>query len=845
MLALSVLDTLPEPIYDDIVRLAAQICGTPIGLVSLIDSDRQWFKARVGLEATETRRELAFCGHAIASAEPLFVVEDATLDPRFSANPLVTGAPHIRFYAGAPILLPGGEAVGTVCVIDTMPRVLDAAQLCSLAALARQTAALFELRQRTMQAESQAREIERVSAHALGERGRNAELLDIVLQSGNLGLWDLNVVTGAFVANERERTMLGHPAAAAEPESIAWRSLVHPDEWALLSASMAAHLRGEAPFYECEHRLRHTDGHWLWVFVHAVVVERDAAGAPMRIVGTHVDITERLHNRHALQRAASLLQRMGELAKVGGWELDLETGRIVWTDEVYRIHEVAPGTELELLTSVDFYAASARPTLLAAVDGAIQRGTPYDLELPFITAKGRPLTVRTQGEAVLRDGRPVRLFGTFQDITERTRSEAALLLSEQRLTLALASTRMAVFDWDIAAGRLYRGANLSVMRGGAAAEVACTIEDARALVHPADAPDVHAALCAVLSAATASYAIEHRVRRFDGGWVWINATGRVTERSPDGRALRLSGIDEDVTARKAAEQLARDSLRKLHSIANSVPALIAHIDNDERYVFLNAQIGRVFGIDIEATLGLTMREVRGDAVYASLAPHVAAALRGEKRSFNYADQVGGRLRHYQSHYIPNLDAAGQVEGFHAMTFDITELQETQAQLELLARFDTLTGLANRRQFDERMAQAMSRTRRTLQPMAVMYLDIDHFKSINDSLGHAGGDAVLCEFARRLEACVRATDTVARLAGDEFVILLEGVEGSAEAGQIAAKVVACIRAPFDVAGASLAVTASVGVATYEGAVQSAAEVLALADRALYRAKKQGRDRYALV
>ena len=180
-----------------------------------------------------------------------------------------------------------------------------------------------------------------------------------------------------------------------------------------------------------------------------------------------------------------------------------------------------------------------------------------------------------------------------------------------------------------------------------------------------------------------------------------------------------------------------------------------------------------------------------------------------------------------------------------MTFDITELQETQAQLELLARVDTLTGLANRRQFDERMAQAMSRTRRTLQPMAVLYLDIDHFKAINDSLGHAVGDAVLCEFARRLEACVRVTDTVARLAGDEFVILLEGIAGGAEAGHIAAKVVACIRAPFEVADAPLTVTASVGVAPYEGAVQTAAEVLALADRALYRAKKLGRDRFVLV
>ena len=835
---LQVMDTLPEAVYDDIVALAAQICGTPIGMVSLLDAKRQWFKAKVGLTPTETPRDLAFCAHAIASLEPMMVVEDASLDPRFHANPLVTGAPHVRFYAGAPIVLPGGAAVGTVCVIDTVPRSLDAAQLLALQALARQVTALFELRLRS-------RALERLSAQAAAERERSAEMLEIVLRGGNLGLWYLHVPTDTFSVNERENALLGLSAQEARDDVPAWRELVHPDDWPALNAAIVPHLKRQTAFYECEHRMRHRHGHWIWVLSRAVVTERDALGAPVRIVGTHMDITDRVRNRQALQRTADLLQRMGALAGVGGWELDIETGKIVWTDEVYRIHEVEPGTALELLSNIEFYAPASWPILLRAVEAAIQTGTSYDLELAFITARGRPLTVRTQGEAVRVDGKAVRLFGTFQDITERKRGEAALQLSEQRLALALSSTRMAVFDWDIVTGRVYRGANLAVMRGLPAHEVACTIEAVQALIHPADVLAVRAAMRAVLRGECAAFEFEHRIQSCDGRWVWINTTGSVTERGADGRALRLSGIDEDVSVRKAAEAAAHDSLRKMHTIANNLPALIAHIDTEQRYRFLNAEIGRVFGIDIQATLGRTMREVRGEAAFALLAPHAAAALRGEKASFVYADKVEGRLHHYQSNYIPDLDSAGQVIGFHAMTFDITELQETQSRLELLARVDTLTSLPNRRQFDERMAQAMSRTRRTLQPMAVMYLDIDHFKSINDSFGHPVGDAVLCEFARRLEACVRSTDTVARLAGDEFVILLEGIDGGAEAGLIAAKVVACIRDPFEVAGAPLAVTASVGVATYEGAVQTAAEMLALADRALYRAKKLGRDRFALV
>lgn len=712
---LQVLDTLPEALYEDIVLLASQICGTPIALVSLVDSERQWFKARVGLNAQQTHRDLAFCSHAITASEPVFVVGDAGADPRFKDNPLVTGDPRIRFYAGAPIVMADGHAMGTVCVIDTVPRTLDAGQMGALRSLARQVSALFELRQKTLVSERQARDLERLHAEATEERRRAAELLELALRGGEQGLWDLHVPSGQFTVNEHECAMLGYSLQEAANGEPAWRSLIHPEDWAPLNAAMVRHLKGQSPYYECELRLRHKSGRWIWALSRAVVVDRDAAGTPVRIVGTHMDISERIANRHAMQRAADLRERMGALAQVGGWELEIETGKITWTEEVYRIHEVELGTELELLVAIDFYAPSARPAILAAVQEALQHGTPYDLELPFITAKGRPLMVRSQGQAVLQDGKVVRLFGAFQDIT----------------------------------------------------------------------------------------------------------------------------------ARKAAEQAVLDSQGQLRTIADNLPALIAQVDTEERYRFLNAHFGRAFGIDTEASLGRTMREVRSEAAYAAMAPHVATALRGEKASFVYSDRAEGQLHHYQSNYIPDVHADGSVRGFYAMTFDITELQNTQAQLELLARIDTLTGLPNRRQFDERMVDAMARSRRTRQAMAVVFLDIDHFKSINDSLGHAGGDAVLCEFARRLRACVRATDTVARLAGDEFVVLLDSIEGGSAFERLAEKIVACIRPPFQVADQSLSVTTSAGVAIYAGGGQDAPEVLSLADAALYNAKKQGRDRFVLA
>ena len=337
-----------------------------------------------------------------------------------------------------------------------------------------------------------------------------------------------------------------------------------------------------------------------------------------------------------------------------------------------------------------------------------------------------------------------------------------------------------------------------------------------------------------------SASITYRIRHQDGNYVWIETLARLVPDPDHGGPPDIVYSGRDITTRVRIEQALAASEARMRAITDHIPAMIAHIDKDQRYLFANAHIGDVFGIDTRAMIGRTMREARGELVYAQIQPHVDAVLRGETVSFEGTGEVGERTYHYQSNYVPDRDADGAVQGFFALTFDITQMKAAEAALDRLARVDSLTGVANRRQFEERLAATVAQGRRQQQGIALLCVDIDHFKQINDRYGHPAGDAVLIAVADRLQSCVREEDLVARLGGDEFMVLL-GSPQPAAAERVARKLLASMREPVLAGELQLQVSSSIGV-VYSVTAVSAATLMALSDQALYRAKSEGRNTY---
>ncbi len=582
----------------------------------------------------------------------------------------------------------------------------------------------------------------------------------------------------------------------------------------------------------------------LWLLrplgrLHAAMTQLSATDLreirPVELAGASVEIEavstafRKLMGEVTRQRAE--LEAVNDASPLGLFRCDA-AGRMVYANEACR--RLLSLTQEEAMTDVWLARLHLldREAVTAGWAAAVARGIGHCAELR-VTVPGQEERLLIVNTAPVRvEGQVVGHVGAMEDITVRARAEQA----SRVLTQILDSTTDFVAQTDVQgrvtyinpAGRRFAGVAPDADVRGRRVETFYpddTMQWLREVAVPAAARDgVWIGETTVFDAQRRAVPINHMV---------------IVHRDPMGQIEYFSSIMRDITQDKAAKEALQRSRETLQTVTDAMPALVAFVDADERFRFLNAAYEKAFDRPTAAMLGLTVREVLGEAAYAILRGPLQRALAGETVVFEREAPDRDLYRCEEVNCIPQFDAAGRVAGVHAVTLDITERKKQELHLRALSTTDHLTGLLNRAGFEARLSAALAQARSDGTAGALLLLDLDGFKVVNDTYGHAVGDALLRRFAQRLARTVRPYDGVARFGGDEFAVILERLARPDDAGMVARHILASCSRPFRLGETMVRVGTSIGIAGFDAGTLGQSAVFEAADEALYEAKSRGK------
>lgn len=539
----------------------------------------------------------------------------------------------------------------------------------------------------------------------------------VTTQAAELGIWEWDIQQNKLVWDDVMFSLYGVVDRSNFSSTYeSWKNALHPDDVADCATTTALALSGQAE-YNCEFRVVWADGSIHFIRSRATV-ERDQYDKPLRMLGLNWDVTEQRLAEQQLRESKILLERTGYVSGVGGWDLDLATSTIIWSDETCRIHDVAPGYCPSIHEAFSFYSPESRAILMQACEDAIAYGKPFELELDLISASGRSFWARTIGSVELEHGKPVRLYGAFQDITVRKDIERQLEESLQLMQITLDSIADAVITTDI-----------------------------------------HA-----------------RIQ-------WLNPS-----------AEKLTGWS------------------KQEAVGKALSEVFAIVDENTR-------------APVSDSVSLCLKQGKTS----SLGGHtlLLSAAGGEYAIEDSASPIRNSKK----------DIVGAVLVFH----DVSMQRRHHNEMNYRATHDALTGLINRTEFETQLEAMLNNAQHEHSENALMYIDLDQFKIVNDACGHSIGDQLLIQVTGLIQGCVRQQDLVARIGGDEFAVLLAqcDVNHALRVGQGICDAMDEFRFQHD--GRRFRVGTSIGLVPVDDRWPSISEVLQAADTSCYAAKDAGRNR----
>jgi diguanylate cyclase (GGDEF)-like protein/PAS domain S-box-containing protein len=589
---------------------------------------------------------------------------------------------------------------------------------------------------------------------------------------------------------------------------------------------------------------RRSDGTPAYFLVNATPIRR-SDDIISKVLSTYFDITDQRRAEHALKESEQRLSFALSSAELALWDLDITTGDAVVDEKPFALFGYKPG---EINPSFNawlsiIHADDKRSVLTQWVDHMEGKLPVYEVSVRLRTAQGDWKWALIRGRVTKRDGsgKPIQAVGTLLDIDRMKRAEIALRESEERFHSILQHAAIGIATVAPSGCWLSVNPKISDILGYPEDELLRrgNIKD---VMHGADAAHFETSLQALLHNEISMFTVEQRYIRKDGSIIWVHLTASAVL-DDRGVVKYLVSVIEDKTARKLAEQQLEEvqaQLRMATQIAQLgfwewIPR------RDEMY----------FSPEWKAQLGysddqlLNRWEEWESRVHPDDLGRVLANINAllAATSSDFIDEF--RMRHRNGSYrwisvrcVTLFDGEGRLNKVVGTHLDITEQKMTQENIRLLVQHDALTGLPNRGLLYEFSEHLLAAARRSSSPLAVLFLDLDRFKAVNDTYGHKIGDGVLKEVARRLNQLMRAEDVISRLGGDEFVAILPKIRGKENAASVALKALKSLGQPYLIDGFELHLSPSIGISLFPRDGENLDTLIQKADAAMYKVKNSG-------
>jgi diguanylate cyclase (GGDEF)-like protein/PAS domain S-box-containing protein len=627
----------------------------------------------------------------------------------------------------------------------------------------------------------------------------------------------------------------------SDPELLGKNSLdrVHPDDKAMVREKAVKSLKGKYPeSYEYRYIRKNGDTMSILEMITSITYKGHRA-----TLGSFMDITERKRIEETLLRSEEKYRSILESIREGYFELDLD-GNYTFANEANCRYLGYTKEELIGMNYRRHMDEETAKKLYKPYLELYRTGKPIDaLELESIRKDGTKAIHETSVSLIRNSkGNPVGFRGVSRDVTERKNMEEALRQSVEKYRNILENMQEGYFEIDLTG-------TFTFVNDAECRNIGYSREELIGMNHRQFQDEKTAKNMRRIF--TNVYLTSQPVKLLDIEIIRKNGTKGFNEisisliRDNEGTPVGFRGISRDVTERRQMEETIRQSEEKYRTIIDEMDEWYFEIDLTGNIVFINDAVARSVGYSLKQLIGINYRSfIKKDQAGELYKIFRQVYETGEPtKSFPYEFiRPDGTITLFELSIFPKLDGEGKVFGFRGIGHDITERKRTEHQLNYIATHDPLTGLPNRILFMDRLKMALAQAKRNGQKLAAMMLDLDHFKNVNDTLGHMVGDQLLKEISLRLTGRLRQNDTISRLGGDEFIILLPAIERVEDSIEVAEIILSSFQQPFTCDDNKITSSVSIGIAIYPDDCEDIDSLLKNADMAMYYVKAHGRNGY---